>query len=527
MNASTDFIDANLDGDRAGRVAVIEAEADRELTYADISQAVCRTGHALRRLGVRPEERVAILLPDSAAFVAAFFGAIRIGAVAVPMNTLLTRDHCHYLLSDSRARVLVVHEVFVDRIAAARDQLPHLHHIVVVTDSSRRSVHAKADGATAYLRFDDLLAQEDHTLPPEDMHRNDAALWLCSSGTTGSPKVVVHRQHSMRSCAEAFGLGVLGLNAEDRVFSVAKLSFAYGLGNGLYMPFFVGGSTVLLPSKPTTDMIFGVMRRFRPTVLFAVPTAYAAMLTALDAGAEQASGRLRLCSSAGEPLSASLYERWCAHTGVEILDGIGATETLHTFIANRPGRARPGSSGELVAGYEARVVDASDEDVPVGEVGDLLVRGESICMGYWHNQPESHRRFDGGWFRTGDRYVRDGDEYFWYQGRSDDMLKCGGLWVSPTEVESALSTHPSVLESAVVGREDKERLVKPMAFIVLKPGHVASPELSETIKAHVKGQLSVYKCPRWLEFVNELPRSITGKVQRARLRATLAAGPPA
>lgn len=510
MNASTDFIDANLDAGRGDQVALIEADSGRELTYADLGHAVCRTGHALRRLGVRPEERVVILLPDGAAFAAAFFGAIRIGAAAVPVNTLLTADDYRYLLADSRARVLIVHEAFVDRIDRMRASLPHLQHIILV-----------GEGPSAHPRFADLLAREHDTLAPEDMHRDDAAFWLYSSGTTGAPKGVIHLQHAMRCCAEAFGVGVLGLTAADRTFSVAKLAFAYGLGNALYMPFFVGGSTVLLLAKPEPGVIFDVVRRYRPTVLYAVPTAYAAMLAAMDAGTPHECGRLRICSSAGEPLAASLYERWREHTGTEILDGIGSTEALHTFIANRAGRVRPGSSGEVVAGYEARVVDANGHDLPAGEIGDLLIRGGSVCAGYWHNQEQSRLRLGGGWLRSGDTYSRDEDGYFWFQGRSDDMLKAGGYWVSPTEIEAVLLTHPSVLECAVVGREDAARLVKPMAFVVLRTGHLASPDLRDTLKAHVKERLAVYKYPRWIEFVSELPRSATGKVQRTKLRALI------
>jgi benzoate-CoA ligase family protein len=509
MNAATDFIDARIAAGQGERTAIVETDTGRERTYTDVWHDVNRMGRALARLGVRPEERVMILLPDCAAFVTAFFGAIKIGAVAVPVSTLLTQEDYRYLLADSRARVLIVYARFVERIEAVREGLPFLHHVIVV-----------GDGPPAYPRLDDLLAGEDGTLEPLDMHEDDTAFWLYSSGTTGFPKGVIHLQHAMRVCAESFGLGVMGMTSADRALSVAKLSFAYGLGNALYMPFFVGATTLLCPDKPDPERIFEIVARYGPTVFFAVPTSYGAMLAAIDSRAQPPDfSSVRLCSSAGEPLAASLYERWRAATGVEVLDGIGSTEALHTYVANRAGRVRPGSTGELILGYDARIVDADDRDVPDGTIGQLLVKGRSLCAGYWNKQAQTRRAIVGEWLRSGDLFSRDADGYFWYQGRSDDMLKCGGFWVSPTEVEAALLTHPSVLESAVIGREDETRLVKPMAFVVLKAGYAAIADLGETLKTHVRERLAVYKYPRWIEFVDELPRTATGKLQRFKLRA--------
>jgi benzoate-CoA ligase len=304
---------------------------------------------------------------------------------------------------------------------------------------------------------------------------------------------------------------------------VAKLFFAYGLGNALYFPFFVGASTILMPEKPEPARVFEVVRRHRPTIFYAVPTAYAALLAEMDGGRPFDFTSVRLCSSAGEPLAASLYKRWLAHTGVEILDGIGSTEVLHTFIANRAGRVRPGSSGELVPGYGARVVDAEGRDVPPGDIGDLLIRGESTCACYWNKQEQTRRTIVGEWIRTGDKYSRDADGYFWYQGRSDDMMKAGGFWVSPAEVEAAIVTHPAVLECAVVGCEDETRLTRPMAFVVLKTGATPSTDLAEAIKSHVKTRVAPYKSPRWVQFVDQLPKTATGKIQRYKLRASLTA----
>jgi benzoate-CoA ligase family protein len=518
MNASTDFIDANLEAGRADSVAVVDVGGERELTYAEVARGVNRTGHALRRLGVRPEERVMALLPDCPEFIFVFFGAIRIGAVAVPVNTLLTPPEYEYLLNDSRARVLVIHERFLEKVAGVLAASRHLEHVVLV-----------GEGPQDYLRFSDLLDEERPILQPAEMSEDDTAFWLYSSGTTGFPKGAVHLQHDMRCCAESFGVGVLGMTAVDRTFSVAKLFFAYGLGNALYFPFFVGASTVLLPDKPEPHRVFEVVRRYSPTVFYAVPTAYAAMLAAMDAGAASDFTSVRIASSAGEPLASSLYERWRAKTGVELLDGIGSTEVLHTFIANRRGRVRPGSSGELVPGYEARIVDADGHEVSTGEIGDLLIKGESICAGYWNKQGQTRRTILGEWIRTGDKYSRDADGYFWYQGRSDDMIKAGGYWVSPAEVEAAVVSHSAVLECAVVGCEDETRLTKPMAFVVVHAGIAESPDLAAELQQHAKSRLAPYKYPRWIQFVKELPKTATGKIQRYKLRASLtsAASAPA
>ena len=512
MNATTDFLDANLRAGRSGRIAVVDAATGREWTYDEVARDVNRTGHALRRLGVRPEERVMALLPDCPEFIAVFFGAIRIGAVAVPVNTLLTPPEYEYLLNDSRARVLVVHERFIDKVEAVRGALRHLEHIVVV-----------GEGQPGYARLADLVEHEPGELTAVEMAVDDTAFWLYSSGTTGFPKGAVHLQHDMRCCAESFGVGVLGITHDDRTFSVAKLFFAYGLGNALYFPFFVGGSTILLPEKPEPHRVFDLVRRWRPTIFYAVPTAYAALLAAMDAGASFDFRSLRVASSAGEPLAASLYERWVARTNVELLDGIGSTEVLHTFIANRRGRVRPGSSGELVPGYEARIVDGDGRDLPAGEIGDLLIRGESTCSCYWNKQEQTRRTLIGEWIRTGDKYSRDDDGYFWYHGRSDDMIKAGGYWVSPAEVEAALLSHPAVLECAVVGYEDGARLTKPLAFVVLKAGRAASPDLAAELQHHARSRLAPYKYPRRVHFATELPKTATGKIQRYKLRASLTA----
>jgi benzoate-CoA ligase family protein len=510
MNAGAVFVDDNVRAERGGSLAVLDAATGATLTYAQVLELVNRTGNALRDLGVRRGERVMLLLPDGAPFIAGFFGAIKIGAVAVPVNTLLKPYDYEYLVNDSNARVLIVHESFAGSVEPIRDRLKDVTHVVVVGAARPPD-----------RRFDDWIAAASPELDAVEMDRDDQAFWLYSSGTTGFPKGAIHLQHDMLCTAEWVGGGVFGINDRDRTFSVAKLFFAYGLGNALYFPFSVGASTILYPEKPAPERCFEIIERHRPTIFYAVPTAYAAMLAAAERSDRTYDlSSLRVCSSAGEPLPAALYERWKARFGVEILDGIGSTEALHTFISNRPGRVRAGSSGELVPGYDARIVDPDGRDIPPGEIGDLLIKGDSICAGYWNQPEKTAATIVGEWIRTGDKYSRDADGYFWYHGRSDDMLKSGGQWVSPAEVEAAIVAHDAVLECGVVGREDKEGLVKPLAFVVLKPGRTGSPELADELKQFVKTRIAVYKCPRWIAFVDALPKTATGKIQRYKLRET-------
>ncbi len=518
MNAAAVFVDDNVRTGRGGSLAVLDASTGARLTYAQVLELVNRTGNALRDLGVRRGERVMLLLPDGAPFIAGFFAAIKIGAVAVPVNTLLKPHDYEYLLNDSNARVLIVHESLEAVVEPVRERVRDLKHVVVVggrtSGGPERSALQRPD-----LRYDAWIADASPDLDAVEMDRDDQAFWLYSSGTTGFPKGAIHLQHDMLCTAEWVGGGVFGINDRDRTFSVAKLFFAYGLGNALYFPFSVGASTILFPEKPAPERCFEIIERHRPTIFYAVPTAYAAMLAAAERSDRTYDlSSLRVCSSAGEPLPAALYERWKARFGVEILDGIGSTEALHTFISNRPGRVRAGSSGELVPGYDARIVDPGGRDVSPGEIGDLLIKGDSICAGYWNQPEKTAATIVGEWIRTGDKYSRDADGYFWYHGRSDDMLKSGGQWVSPAEVEAAIVAHDAVLECGVVGREDKEGLVKPLAFVVLKPGRAGSPELADELKQFVKSRIAVYKCPRWIAFVTDLPKTATGKIQRYKLR---------
>lgn len=504
-NASTTFIDANLQAGRGNKTAIICG--DRQCTYAEIAAMVNRTGNALKRLGVRMEERVMLLLLDSPEFVASFFGAIRIGAVPIPTNTLMRPPDYEYLLNDSRATTLIISEPLYASIEPIRGKCKSLEHIVVV---------GKAPEGT--INFDELIRNESPELMPADTSMDDACFWLYSSGTTGFPKGAVHLQHDMIYCAENYARSVLNITESDRTFSVAKLFFAYGLGNGLYFPFYVGATTILHSGPPAPQAVYEVATKHQPTLFFSVPTSYAALLALPDAETKYSLKSVRQCVSAGEALPKSIFERWQQKWGVEILDGIGSTEILHIFISNRAGRVKPGASGELVPGYAAKIVDEDDKPMPQGEIGNLLIQGDSTCAYYWNKHEKTKQTIVGDWIRTGDKYLVDPDGYFWYLGRSDDMLKVGGIWVSPVEVEASLISHPAVLECGVVGRMDADELVKPIAFVVLKEGIAPSPSLEAELKEFVKNNLAPYKYPRWIGFTDQLPKTATGKIQRFKLR---------
>ncbi len=503
-NASTTFIDANLEAGRGDKTAILYG--DRKLTYQEVAAMVNRTGNALKRLGVQMEQRVMVLALDSPEFVASFFGAIRLGAVPIPTNTLLKSPDYEYLLNDSRAVALIVSEPLYANIEPIRDKLKWLKHVIVIGKAP--------PGAISY---DEWIKSESPDLVPADTSRDDACFWLYSSGTTGFPKGAVHLQHDMVYCAEHYARGVLGIEEKDRTFSVAKLFFAYGLGNGLYFPFYVGASTVLYPGRPEPKPIYDILTKYKPSLFFCVPTAYAGLLALKDTSGYDLSS-VRLCVSAGEALPKALYDKWMAQWNVEILDGIGSTEILHIFISNRAREVRAGSSGKIVPGYDAKIVDEDDRELPHGEVGNLLIRGDSICAYYWNKHAKTKETIVGEWIRTGDKYLIDDEGYFWYQGRSDDMLKVGGIWVSPIEVEATLIQHSAVLECAVIGLTDGDELVKPKAFVILKDGRSSSAELETELKSFVKDKIAAYKYPRWIEFVDELPKTATGKIQRFKLR---------
>jgi 4-hydroxybenzoate-CoA ligase len=506
FNAATYFVDRHLAEGRGGKVA-IEC-GDERVTYAQVAEGVNRFGDALRRLGVQPEQRCALMLLDSPVFAYSFFGAIKAGVVPVPLNTMWRARDYQFALSDSGARVLVISRALLGEFEAIdRALLPRLEHVIVCGE--------RRDGC---IDFDTLLANASSTCAAEPTHKDAMAFWLYSSGSTGSPKGCVHLQHDMVVCAESYAQAVLGMRESDRCFSAAKLFFAYGLGNALYMPFSVGATTILLPEAPVAARVYDVIERYRPTLFFSVPTNFAMLLAHQPGGREFDLSSVRHAVSAGESLPEPLFRRFKQRFGIEILDAIGSTECLHMFIANRPGAVRPGSSGQIVPGYEARIVDDEDRPVAVGEMGNLLIRGDSTCAFYWNQHEKTKRTIQGEWIRTGDKYTEDADGYYWYAGRVDDMLKPGGIFVSPVEIESALIDHDAVLECAVVGKDDADGLTKPFAFVVLQPGAVGSPELAATLQQFVRGRLPDYKRPRGIEFVPELPKTATGKLQRYKLR---------
>jgi benzoate-CoA ligase len=509
FNAATHFVDRHVREGRGGQVA-IEC-GDEQLTYAQVRERVNRVGSALRdRLEVRPEERVLLLLHDGPAFACTFFAVMKIGAVAVPVNTLWRESDYRFVLNDSRARVLVVSEALWPQVARIpRGAIPQVRHIVVVG--------SRGDGQSP--SFDQLVASGSEHLDAAPTSRDEPAFWLYSSGSTGSPKGCVHLHHDMVVCAELFGGGVLGIRASDRCFSAAKLFFAYGLGNALYFPFAVGATTVLWPGPPAAQNIYAVIERHRPTLFFSVPTGYGMLLAESRAGGRDFDlSSIRLCISAGEALPPALFDRFEQRFHLQILDGIGSTEALHMFISNRPGANRPGSSGPIVPGYEARILDDDGRELPRGEIGNLWVKGDSVCASYWNQHEKTKQTIQGDWLRTGDKYTQDADGFYWYSGRTDDMLKVGGQWVSPIEVENALLGHADVQECGVVGREDQDGLTKPMAFVVLRPAVAHRPTHADELEDFVRATLAAYKRPRWVEFVSELPKTATGKIQRFKLR---------
>lgn len=496
FNAAEWFVGRHAAEGRERRLAIVTDEG--ETTYGKLDLLVRRFAGALEAAGIHRGDRVALILPDIPLLSAAFWGAIAAGAVAAPLNTLLKPEKLRAILEDCDPRVLLFDPAVIDGPAIANDGC-------AVWDRMEAGRRLEASGPIPrYART----------------HRDGIAFLLYSSGTTGEPKGVVHLQHDMWVCSRTYGESVLATRPEDRCFSVAKLFFAYGLGNAQYFPYDAGASCVLYPGRPTPEAVFDQIRRHRPTIFFGVPTAYAQMLAAMERGVPADFSSVRACASAGEALPAALFERWRERTGLEIYDGIGSTEACHMFLSNRPGAVRAGSSGKPVPGYGLRIVDESGADVRQEEVGDLLVRGDSTMAFYWNKHEATKRTLRGEWISTGDKYRRDADGFFWHAGRSDDMLKVGGLWVSPVEVEAALIAHPSVLECAVVGQEDADGLVKPHAFVAARPGAQTSG-LPAALRAFAKERLEPYKCPRWVTLLPELPKTATGKIQRFLLRAWL------
>jgi len=499
-NAAVDLIERNLAAGRGGKVAFVDDSGT--MTYAQLAERVDRFVNVLHSLNIRREERIAIAVLDTCDWPALFLGAIKAGVVPVALNTLLTPADYEYQLRDSRAQALFVSEAIARSFEGMQKKCPALAHIV-----------------TTGLQLNDLLFKASPKAKAAPTARDDMCFWLYSSGSTGAPKGTVHLHSHLVATAELYAKPVLGIRQSDVAFSAAKLFFAYGLGNALTFPMSVGATAILMAERPTPDAVFRRLTERKPTLFYGVPTLYAALL-ASPAFPKKADLNLRICTSAGEALPKNLGERWTERTGTEILDGIGSTEMLHIFISNRPGEVRYGTTGRPVPGYSVRLVDDQGNVITKpGELGELQISGPTSAIMYWSQREKTKNTFQGPWTRSGDKYSFDADGYYTYGGRSDDMLKVSGIYVSPVEVEAALITHEAVLEAAVVGATDDQQLVKPKAYIVLKQGHSASDTLRSALQQHVKDKLAPYKYPRWIEFLPELPKTATGKIQRFKLRA--------
>ncbi len=510
-NAAVDLVDRHVEAGHGERVAYVDDFGT--VSYAQLLARVNRVGHALGGLGVGMEQRVLLLMHDTVDFVACFLGAMKIGAVPVPINTLLTSADYLHMLRDSRARVVVVSDALLGRIEPALAQMAARPQVIV----ARSPLVGEVVDAGGYIELDAICATQPDVLAAAETTPDDVAFWLYSSGSTGAPKAAVHLHAHLVRTAVLYGQGVLGLRADDVVYSAAKLFFAYGLGNALTFPLYVGAQAVLCADRPTPARVLETLRGRGVTVFGGVPTLFASLLA--SAGFEPGGMALRVSLSAGEALPRHIGEQWRARLGSDILDGIGSTELLHIFLSNAPGDVRYGTSGRAVPGYTLKIVDDEGQPVADGEEGALWVRGTTAAAGYFNQRERSLATFHGEWTRTGDRYVREADGRHVYSGRADDMLKVGGIWVAPFEVESALASHPEVLEAAVVGHADADGLIKPRAFVVLKDPAGAGPELVQALQQFVKGTLAPYKYPRWIEIVTELPKTATGKIQRFRLRA--------
>lgn len=505
QNAASWFVDRHVAEGRGDKIAFREADgAKRELTYAALMAEAGQFAGALEQYGVRREERLAMIMRDEIEFPIVFWGCLKAGVVPVPLNTMLSTEVYRAILDDCRASVLVVSHQLWPVVGPAIAQNPHLRQVIVVVQA--------VDGTTSIQDF----TKDAKQLETVSASGDELAFWLYSSGSTGLPKGVRHIHSSLKATADHFGRDVIGITQDDLVYSVAKMFFAYGLGNAISFPMSVGATTILFGGRPTPDAALDILRDHKPTIFCGVPTIFAAMNAALEGGRKAEGAALRLCTSAGEALPREVGESWKKAWNVDIVDGVGSTEMLHIFLSNRPGDIVYGTSGTPVPGYEIRLVDEDDTEVAEGEIGELLVSGPSAAEGYWNRRGKSQDTFQGHWTRTGDKYERRKDGRLVYCGRTDDMFKVSGIWVSPFEVEQALGEHPAVLEAAVVPWMDEKGLEKPKAYVVLKD-QGAKGELDD-LKEFVKSRIGMWKYPRWVEIVEELPKTATGKIQRFKLR---------
>jgi benzoate-CoA ligase len=507
FNLAAWFLDRPAE-EHPDRIAILGEPA--VVRYDELREFANRAGNALRAMGCALGDRVLIVLPDSLEFLAAFFGTTKIGAVAVPVNSMARKADYAYYVSDSGAWIAIVHSSALAEFLPGMEGKP-LELVVVGS--------AEAKGASTKCRnWEDWIAAASAELDPHPAAAGDTAFFLYTSGSGGQPKAAIHQHKNMFVTSRSYAHDVLGLRPDDRTFSVSKLFFAYGLGNGMYFPLSVGASMLLNPDRPKAEKVTELVARHRPTVFFAVPTFYAALLREVDHGLPADFSSVRLAVSAGEQLPPEIFSQFRKRFGLEILDGIGSTEMLQMFLSNRPGQARMGTCGVEVPNYEARIVGEGGRSVATGKIGNLWVKGQSAFAGYWNKPELTARTKVGDWVLTGDKFFRDADGYYHYCGRSDDMLKVSGMWVSPVEVENALLGHQQVAEAAVVGVPDAIGLMRPVAYVVLRAGSEASPQTARQIQEFVRTQLVSYKCPREIHFLNELPKTATGKIQRFRLR---------
>ena len=511
FNMADYFLYHNLEEGRENKVCLYYE--DRKWTYGEVARLSNQTGNVLRDFGAGIEDRVLLVLPDCPEFVWTWFGAARIGAVITMVNPLLPAADYEYYLDYTRAKVAIVHQSVLKTFAEAAVNARYLRSLLIVGDDFELP-----DVENLYRsgKFNDAVSAASVECVPSNTSRDDIAIWLFTSGSTGHPKGAVHLQHDLPFNTEVFAKATMGVCADDLTVSVPKLFFGYATGTNLLFPFAVGGATALFSERSTAEKMFEVIKRYRPTILTTVPTMINSMLNVPGASADDLSS-LRFCYSAGEALPKELYERWMNAYGVDICDGIGSAEMFHIYITNRPGDIKPGSLGRIVEGYEAKIVDAESNEVPTGDMGTLRIKGDSASLCYWNAHEKSKETFAGDWCTTGDQFHVDEDGYYWYHGRTDDMLKVSGVFVAPAEIENCLLQHEAVLECAVVGHE-ADGLVKPKAFVVLREGFASGDQLVEEIKQFVKNNIAVYKYPRWVEFVDSLPKNDRGKIDRKLLK---------
>jgi benzoate-CoA ligase len=483
---------------------------DETYTYGETVRMSNRAGNALRELGVEIEDRVLIVLPDCPEFVWTWFGTSRIGAVITMVNPLLPAEDYKYYLEYTRARCAVIHESLLENFEAAAVNARYLRQVLVVGNEHGR-----------FHSFGQAVNAQPDECFPADTHRDDMAIWLFTSGSTGHPKGAVHLHHDLPYNTEVFAKRTIGVHENDLTVSVPKLFFGYATGTNLLFPFAVGGATALFAERSTPEKLFEVIERYRPTILTTVPTMINAMLNMEGGGKRESLSSLRFCYSAGEALPIELYTRWMETYGIEICDGIGSAEMFHIYITNRPGDVKPGSLGRVVEGYEARIVDTEGKEVPTGEMGTLKVKGDSAALCYWNAHEKSKETFAGDWCMTGDQFHSDSEGYYWYHGRTDDMLKVSGVFVAPAEIENCLLQHEAVMEAAIIGYDAGSGLIKPKAFVVLREGHEPREELAQNIQEFVKSRLARYKYPRRIEFVPSLPKNDRGKIDRKKLKAVM------